>query len=212
VRLYADPYNSCRNRHCPTVSGGAARDGLPRAEAELCHRSRTFPRRVSLPAQTPTSPITTRPVIYDICQGLGRDHESPSRPIPSHLGARHRCPFHPPHLRARPHPPSTRHMIVQAAASRLMGRAGSPPTQLLPLRGALTSVPPACPGEARRRSCGRALQFLRQARLLTNARAFAAYLAPLRNSEWVVYSKRPSSGTQASVCATWPATPSCRHL
>src|SRR6202043_2891005 len=30
--------------------------------------------------------------------------------------------------------------------------------------------------------------------LLTNAQSFAAYLAPLRNSEWVVYSKRPFGG------------------
>jgi Putative transposase len=29
---------------------------------------------------------------------------------------------------------------------------------------------------------------------LTNAQAFAAYLAPLRNREWVVYSKRPFRG------------------
>src|SRR5260370_40906251 len=29
---------------------------------------------------------------------------------------------------------------------------------------------------------------------LSNAPAFAAYLAPLRNSEWVVYSKRPFGG------------------
>jgi hypothetical protein len=29
---------------------------------------------------------------------------------------------------------------------------------------------------------------------LTNAQAFAAYLAPLRNSEWVVYTKRPFGG------------------
>src|ERR1700716_3311938 len=31
---------------------------------------------------------------------------------------------------------------------------------------------------------------------LTNARAFAAYLAPLRNSKWVVYCKRPFGGPE----------------
>ena len=30
--------------------------------------------------------------------------------------------------------------------------------------------------------------------LLADRQAFAAYLAPLRNSEWVVYSKRPFGG------------------
>jgi Putative transposase len=38
------------------------------------------------------------------------------------------------------------------------------------------------------------LQFFGKHASLTNARAFAAYLAPLRSSEWVVYSKRPFGG------------------
>jgi putative transposase len=38
------------------------------------------------------------------------------------------------------------------------------------------------------------LQFFGNHAALTDAQAFAAYLAPLRNSEWVVYSKRPFGG------------------
>jgi hypothetical protein len=38
------------------------------------------------------------------------------------------------------------------------------------------------------------LQFFSNLVPLTDAQAFAAYLAPLRNSEWVVYSKRPFGG------------------
>ena len=38
------------------------------------------------------------------------------------------------------------------------------------------------------------LQFFGNHAALTDAKAFAAYLAPLRNSEWVVYSKRPFGG------------------
>jgi len=40
------------------------------------------------------------------------------------------------------------------------------------------------------------LQFFGKHASLTNARAFAAYLAPLRDSEWVVYSKRPFGGPE----------------
>jgi hypothetical protein len=40
------------------------------------------------------------------------------------------------------------------------------------------------------------LQFFGKHVALTNAQAFAAYLAPLRNSEWVVYSKRPFGGPE----------------
>ena len=38
------------------------------------------------------------------------------------------------------------------------------------------------------------LQFFSNHAPLTDAQAFAAYLAPLRNSEWAVYSKRPFGG------------------
>src|SRR5262249_59581520 len=39
--------------------------------------------------------------------------------------------------------------------------------------------------------CAGQLQFFGKHAALTNARTFAAYLAPLRNRDWVVYSKRP---------------------
>ena len=42
--------------------------------------------------------------------------------------------------------------------------------------------------------CAGQLQFFGKHAALTNARAFAAYLAPLRNRDWVVYSKRPFGG------------------
>ena len=40
------------------------------------------------------------------------------------------------------------------------------------------------------------LQFFGKHATLCERRAFAAYLAPLRNSEWVVYSKRPFAGPE----------------
>src|SRR6266568_2448790 len=41
------------------------------------------------------------------------------------------------------------------------------------------------------------LQFFGQHAPLANAQAFATYLAPLRKTEWVVYSKRPFGGPEA---------------
>ena len=41
------------------------------------------------------------------------------------------------------------------------------------------------------------LKFFGDHAALTNARAFAAYLAPLHRAEWVVYAKRPFGGPQA---------------
>ena len=49
------------------------------------------------------------------------------------------------------------------------------------------------------------LQFFGKHASLTNARTFAAYLAPLRNSEWVVYCKRPFGGPR-KCCATLRAS------
>jgi hypothetical protein len=40
------------------------------------------------------------------------------------------------------------------------------------------------------------LQFFGNHAQLADAKAFAAYLAPLRQSEWVVYSKRPFGGPE----------------
>ena len=44
--------------------------------------------------------------------------------------------------------------------------------------------------------CAGELQFFGKHIALTNPKAFAAYLAPLRNKDWVVYAKRPFGGPE----------------
>ena len=44
--------------------------------------------------------------------------------------------------------------------------------------------------------CAGELQFFGKHMALANPKAFAAYLAPLRNKDWVVYAKRPFGGPQ----------------
>ena len=70
----------------------------------------------------------------------------------------------------------------------------------------LTSVPPAVPGEAHRST--QQLQFFGNHTPLADGQAFAAYLAPLRKTEWVVYSKRPFGGPTDHL---FPAIPPRRH-
>src|SRR6266436_7167777 len=60
---------------------------------------------------------------------------------------------------------------------------------------ALTPVPPAVPGEAHRST--QTASVLRHHTPLADAQAFAAYLASLRKTEWVVYSKPPFGGPEA---------------
>ena len=50
------------------------------------------------------------------------------------------------------------------------------------------------------------LQFFTVHAALADTRAFAAYLAPLHDAEWVVYAKNPSADP-SRCCATWRATP-----
>ena len=98
------------------------------------------------------------------------------------------------------HPPSPR--PHDRAGRRILSRRqplGRVPPELFPLgTRAVAVVPTIAPEEARRRSCRRRAAVLRQScRNSAHAKAFAAYLAPLRNSEWVVYSKRPFGGPEA---------------
>src|SRR5215471_4229171 len=84
------------------------------------------------------------------------------------------------------------------AANRLSQRsgraAGGLSAQLLSRRGiSLLPVPKTDSGQAR---LADQLQFFGKYASLANARTFAAYLAPLRNSKGVVYAKRPFGGPQ----------------
>ena len=85
------------------------------------------------------------------------------------------------------------HMIVPGGGISLDGErwVSCRPGFFLPGARALAPVPPAVPGEAHRRAQGRPLQFFGNHAPLADAQAFAAYLAPLRRSEWVVYAKAP---------------------
>ena len=91
------------------------------------------------------------------------------------------------------------HMIVPGGGISLDGSAGC-------RAGRASSCPCACSrgcsaGCSWRRSSprtpGRPPAVLRQRTLARRAQAFAAYLAPLRKTEWVVYAKRPFGGPEA---------------
>ena len=74
---------------------------------------------------------------------------------------------------------------------------GVVPAQLLPARaGALAPVPRLF-ADAGRSTCRRSAEVLRRSRALADRAAFAAFLAPLQQAEWVVYAKEPFGGPQA---------------
>src|SRR5467141_1316450 len=188
-------YNSCRNRHCPKCQGAAAREWLAAREAELLPVP-YFHVVFSLPAQIADIAYHNKAVIYDILFKASAETMITIAADPKHLGARigvlsilhtwGSALTHHPHV----------HMIVPGGGISLDGTrwVACRPNFFLYV-GVLSRLFRRLVLEKLAAAHGAAaLQFFGKHASLTNARAFAAYLEPLRNSEWVVYCKRPFGG------------------
>jgi ssDNA-binding Zn-finger/Zn-ribbon topoisomerase 1 len=188
-------YNSCRNRHCPKCQGAAAKEWLAEREAELLPVP-YFHVVFTLPARIADLAYQNKAVIYDLLLKVSAETLITIATDPQRLGARigilsvlhtwGSALTHHPHA----------HMIVPGGGFSLDGKrwVSCRPRYLLPVpvlsclfrRLFLQKLAAAhAAGE---------LQFFGNHAQLSNAKAFAAYLAPLRNSKWVVYCKRPFGG------------------
>ncbi len=190
-------YNSCRNRHCPKCQGAAAREWLAEREAELLPVP-YFHVVFSLPAKIADIAYQNKAAIYDILFKASAETMITIAADPKHLGARigvlsvlhswGSALNHHPHV----------HMIVPGGGISLDGErwVACRPDFLLYV-GVLSRLFRRLVLEklTAAHSAG-ALQFFSKHAALANARAFAAYLAPLRNSKWVVYCKRPFGGPE----------------
>src|SRR5262249_41491061 len=191
-------YISCRNRHCPKCQGAAARQWLVEREAELLPVA-YYHVVFTLPAPIADIAYQNKAVIYDLVFRASAKTLLTIAADPKHLGARigitavlhtwGSAMTHHPHV----------HMLVPGGGIALAGTrwVACRPGFFLPVRvlprlfrrlflKALTAVHKA----------GR-LSFFGNLAPLADARAFTAYLAPLRKVEWVVYSKRPFGGPAA---------------
>ncbi len=190
-------YNSCRNRHCPKCQGTAAREWLAGREKELLPVP-YFHVVFTLPAKIADIAYQNKAAIYGILFKASAETMITIAADPKHLGARigvlsvlhtwGSALTHHPHV----------HMIVPGGGISPDGTRwiACRPNFFLAVRvlsvlfrrlvlEKLTAAHQA--GE---------LAFFGKHASLTNARAFAAYLAPLRNSKWVVYCKRPFGGPE----------------
>jgi hypothetical protein len=190
-------YNSCRNRHCPKCQGAAARGWLAEREKELLPVP-YFHVVFTLPAKIADIAYQNKAAIYGILFKASAETMTTIAADPKHLGARigvlsvlhtwGSALTHHPHV----------HMIVPGGGISPDGTRwiACRPNFFLAVRvlsalfrrlvlEKLTAAHQA--GE---------LAFFGKHASLTNARAFAAYLAPLRNSKWVVYCKRPFGGPE----------------
>jgi hypothetical protein len=190
-------YNSCRDRHCPKCQGAAATEWLAEREAELLPVP-YFHIVFSLPAQIADIAYQNKAVIYDILFKTSAETLMIIAADPKHLSARigflsvlhtwGSALTHHPHV----------HMIVPGGGISLDGERwiACRPGFFLPVRVLSRLFRRLVLEKLDAAHCAGQLQFFGKHATLTNPQAFAAYLTPLRNSEWVVYSKRPFGGPE----------------
>ena len=189
-------YNSCRNRHCPKCQGSAARQWLADRQAELLpveyyHVVFTLPARIGdIAFQNPA-------LIYDLLFKVTAETLRTLAADPKHLGANlgftavlhtwGSAMTHHPHL----------HCIVPGGGLSPGGDRWIPCKRgfFLPVR-VLSRLFRRLFLEHLIAAYER-LEFYDKLKPLTENDIFTQYLAPLRQTEWVVYAKRPFSGPEA---------------
>ena len=190
-------YNSCRNRHCPKCQGAAAREWLAEREAELLPVP-YFHVVFTLPARIADIAYQNKAMIYDLLFKASAETLITIAADPEHLGARvgvlsvlhtwGSALTHHPHV----------HMIVPGGGFSLDGTSwvSCRPGFFLPVRVLSRLFRRLFLEKIVTAHAAGELQFFGEHAALRERKAFAAYLAPLRSREWVVYSKRPFGGPE----------------
>jgi len=191
-------YNSCRNRHCPKCQGAAAKQWLTKREAELLPVP-YYHVVFTLPAPISDIAYQNKAVIYDLLFKASAETLITIAADPKHLGARvgvtsvlhtwGSALTHHPHV----------HMIVPGGGISLNGSrwASCRPGFFLPVRVLSRLFRRLLLEKLIAAHAAGRLHFFGNHVPLADAQAFAAYLAPMRKIEWVVYAKRPFGGPEA---------------
>jgi hypothetical protein len=191
-------YNSCRNRHCPKCQGAAAKDWLADREADLLPVP-YYHVVFTLPAAIADIAYQNKAAIYDILFKASAETLITIAADPKHLGARvgvtsvlhtwGSALTHHPHI----------HMIVPGGGISLDGERWvfCRPGFFLPVRVLSRLFRRLFLEKLMAAHAAGRLNFFGDHAPLADTQALAAYLAPLRRSEWVVYSKRPFGGPEA---------------
>ena len=191
-------YNSCRNRHCPKCQSSAAQRWLEARKADLLP-VQYYHVVFTLPAPIAELAYQNKAVVYALLFDVAADVLLTIAADPKHLGARIGATLvlhtwgsaltHHPHV----------HGIVPGGGLAPDGRSwiACKPGFFLPVR-VLSRLFRRRFVEALAQAHGQGrLHFFGEYAELADAKAFAAWLAPLRQCEWVVYAKRPFAGPAA---------------
>ena len=191
-------YNSCRNRHCPKCQGAAAKDWLAERQAELLPVP-YFHVVFTLPAPIAGIAYQNKAVIYAILFTAAAETLITIAADPRHLGARIglTAVLHTWGSALTHHPHA--HCIVPGGGLSPDGERwiSCRPGFFLPVRVLSRLFRRLFLEQLAAAHHAGHLHFFGDHAALAERRAFAAYLAPLRKIEWVVYAKKPFAGPEA---------------
>jgi hypothetical protein len=191
-------YNSCRNRHCPKCQAPAARRWLEARQADLLPLD-YYHVVFTLPAPISAIAYYNKAVIYDLLFEVAAQTLRTIAADPKHLGAQIGVTLvlhtwgsaltHHPHV----------HGIVPGGGVAHDGQrwVACKPGFFLPVRVLSRLFRRRFLEELHQAHRSGRLQFFGEYAALSDARAFAQWLLPLREVEWVVYAKRPFAGPAA---------------
>ena len=188
-------YNSCRNRNCPKCQGLARAQWLEDRQAELLdvpyfHVVFTVPQEIEVIA------FQNQTVVYDILFRAASETLRTVAADPKHLGAEigflavlhtwGQNLLHHPHL----------HFLVPGSGIAPDGKSWIPcrPGFFLPVRVLSRMFRGLFLHYLEKASAAGDLNFFSAHRHLHEPAAFRRYLAPARDTDWVVYAKRPFAG------------------
>ena len=191
-------YNSCRNRHCPKCQSHAAQRWLEARQADLLPVE-YYHVVFTLPAPIADIAYQNKAVMYGLLFDLAAEVLLTIAADPKHLGARIGATLvlhtwgsaltHHPHV----------HAVVPGGGLAPDGKTwvACRPGFFLSVRVLSRLFRRRFLEELLRVHQAGKLQFFGEYAALADAKAFKAWLAPLRKCEWVVYAKRPFAGPQA---------------
>jgi hypothetical protein len=191
-------YNSCRDRHCPKCQGAAALEWMEARAAELLPVP-YFHVVFTLPSPIGDIAYQNKAVIYDLLFRASAETMLTIAADPKHLGARigitavlhtwGSTMTHHPHV----------HMIVPGGGISLNRSQwiSKRPRFFLPVRVLSKLFRRLMIEKLVAAHAAGQLPFHGTHAALVDAKAFAAYLAPLKKRRWYVYTKRPLAGPEA---------------
>ncbi len=191
-------YNSCRNRHCPKCQSSAAKRWLEARQADLLPVE-YYHVVFTLPAPIADIAYQNKAVVYGLLFDVAAEVLITIAGDTKHLGARIGATLvlhtwgsaltHHPHV----------HGIVPGGGLAPDGKrwVACKPGFFLSVRVLSRLFRRRFLEELLRVHQAGKLQFFGEHEALADAKAFKAWLAPLRKCEWVVYAKRPFAGPEA---------------